>query len=493
MSDGPEYQFDVVFCGECDGEARVAITGRRVGEANPLHIDTINVYSATSRQRFCKAFARQAQDARAEWQAGHELLLVAEEARAKTSVRVTRQTRADELLAQVPQHVRKDAQGMLADPNLIAEIKDDIARMGVVGESRLSLGVYLIGVSRLLTKPLAGIARGATSSGKSHAVSTVAKLFPPESKLEAHHLSPKALYYLPEDALEHTFVVGGERARQQSDEAADATKPLREMLSDGVLRYIVTEQIDGRLQSIPFEKRGPIAFIESTSASTIFAEDANRCLILHADESQEQTQRIIRAAAEQAAASPIAVEELIVPVHHAMQRMLRPVGVVIPFAPFLADAFPMRRVEARRTMPHLLNTIRAVALLRQLQKDIVGNTVTADADDYAVALDIVRPSIDQLRGGIDEQVKRVWKAVEKHAGNGDEFTRGQAAGWAGMRESDSNGRLRVLAECGFITETQEAKGNRPARFRINLEHPDIDALEDVDLPSADDVRRRASP
>src|SRR5439155_7145146 len=139
------------------------------------------------------------------------------------------------------------------------------------------------------------------------------------AKLEAHHLSAKSLYYLPEHALEHRFVIAGERARRQDDEQADATKALREMISDGKLRAVVTETIDGRLKATPFEKRGPIAFIESTSAATIFGEDLTRCLILDTDESPDQTKSIISAAAQSAADGGNGdAADVLAPIHHAM-------------------------------------------------------------------------------------------------------------------------------------------------------------------------------
>src|SRR5207244_3938479 len=140
-------------------------------------------------------------------------------------------------------------------------------------------------------------------------------------------------------------------------------------LSDKVLRAVVTETIDGRLQAVPFEKKGPISYVESTSAATVFAEDANRCLVLHVDEDERQTRAIIAAAARAAAeVNTTGAADYLVAVHHAAQRMLKPYTVVIPFAPMLAEKFPVNRVEARRAMPHLLSCIKAVALLRQYQK-----------------------------------------------------------------------------------------------------------------------------
>jgi hypothetical protein len=488
-----KYVFEVEQIGDVNGEARATITVSKDGEPAPLHVDTLNLYSSLSRNRFCKELCDRAHDAEAGDEAGHELLAIAGRLKAAADRKGAAPRAETELLAAMPEDVRKDAEGMLLDPSLIQEIGDDIERMGVVGDRDVAMGVYLIGTSRLSPKPLAGIVKGASSSGKSHVISTTAKLFPSETKLEAHQISPTALYYLPEDALRHRFVVAGERPRNQSDDQANATKPLREMLSDGVLRYVVTQKVGDELIATPFEKRGPIAFVESTSASTIFAEDANRCLILHADESPEQTARIISAAAARAAIHPIDAEALIVPVHHALQRMLKPLRVLIPFAPYLASSFPKQRVEARRAMPHLLNTIRSVALLRQFQKAVTDGTISADAEDYRVALRIVRASIDQLRGGVGEQVKRVWAAIEKNAEPDKDFTRLEVAKWAGMRPSDSNSRIRILIERGFLQETAEAKGNRPGRFKIDNDqidsrHLDINGLEDSDLPTVDAVR-----
>ena len=125
-------------------------------------------------------------------------------------------------------------------------------------------------LERALERPLAGIVRGASSAGKNYIIARVASFFPPETKLEAHYLTPKSLFYLPDDALVHRFVIAGERPRSQDDEQADASKALREMISDGILRCITVEQIDGRLQTVECVKPGPIAYVESTTANRIF-------------------------------------------------------------------------------------------------------------------------------------------------------------------------------------------------------------------------------
>jgi len=132
------------------------------------------------------------------------------------------------------------AMKFLQGANLIDYIIGHIEQMGIVGEKPLSLALYLIFTSRLLSRPLAGSVLGTSSSGKSFAISTIARLFPPESILQAHRLTPAALQYMPSGSLIHRAVITGERSRNVEDEAAEATRALREMISDGVLR--ITEQ-----------------------------------------------------------------------------------------------------------------------------------------------------------------------------------------------------------------------------------------------------------
>ncbi len=91
-------------------------------------------------------------------------------------------------------------------------VVDDVARLGVAGEKVLAATLYSVGTSRLLTRSLAAIVHGLTSSGKSVVVDAVARLFPPEVLLRASRIRPDASIHLPEGELVHRFVVAGERA-----------------------------------------------------------------------------------------------------------------------------------------------------------------------------------------------------------------------------------------------------------------------------------------
>jgi hypothetical protein len=144
-------------------------------------------------------------------------------------------TDAATMLATMPESVRGAARAMLDSHDLMQTVVQDIGRLGVAGERELGVTLYLAGVSRLLPHPLAVILQGPSSSGKSFVAGRVSKLFPPEAVLTATQLTPQALFYLDPGSLVHRLVVVGERSRMEELEAAEATRALREMLSDGQL------------------------------------------------------------------------------------------------------------------------------------------------------------------------------------------------------------------------------------------------------------------
>jgi integrase len=292
------------------------------------------------------------------------------------------------LLRQMPQDIRDEAEAMLHNPQLIKRILEDVALLNVAGERELVATVYLTGVSRLLPRPLSTIVKGPSSSGKSYLIDKTATLFPPETLILATQMTPQALFHMKPGSLIHKFVVAGERSRLEDDERAEATRALREMQSAGRLTKLMpVKMAGGHIESVQIEQDGPIAYIESTTLTKIFDEDANRCILMDTDERPEQTRRILKQLATgYAQANGTAVKDRIVSRHHALQRMLHPLPIVIPYAESLGELFTAERVEARRAFPQLVSMIQAVALLHQKQReqDADGHLI-ATAEDYQLA------------------------------------------------------------------------------------------------------------
>jgi len=192
--------------------------------------------------------------------------------------------------------LREQAQERLQSPKLVNYIIAVFHTLGLDGEEENALTVYLAATSRLLPKTLATCLLGTSSSGKSHILDIVASTIPPEEQIDGTDMTPQSLYYLPENAARHKWIVLGER-RHRID--PNMTHAFRELYSRGRLRKWLPIRTSDGFKTILYETEGPAAFSQSTTAK-LFEEDANRVLLLKSDETVDQTMRIRDSKAQRA-------------------------------------------------------------------------------------------------------------------------------------------------------------------------------------------------
>jgi hypothetical protein len=439
-------------------------------DGNLVHMDVVDLAKDSSRNRFAKALSTKVPTANAA-DIHAELLTMApyctSASDAVSNASEANSTDADELLASMPKDICVDAKAMLEDPVLIQRIVDDIAVLGVAGEKELTASTYIIGVSRLLDRPLAGRIHGPSASGKSYLIEQTARLFPSEAVLLATQMTPQALFHMRSNTLSHRFIVAGERSRMEDDERAEATRALREMISSGKLsKMMPTKVAGGQIETVLIEQEGPIAFIESTTLAKIFEEDANRCITMHTDEQSAQTRRIIRQIAKGYGGTlNLAITERTIQKHHAMQRMLRRLPVFVPYAESLGELFSDACVEARRAFPQLLRMIEAVVVLHQFQRrhDSHGRLIATD-DDYRIARHLLlKPLTRLLGGGLSDPAKRFYERLQKRT-PGD-FTTTDIRREEKCKTS-MYGWLNELRDVGFVDLVEEGRGQKPARWRL---------------------------
>ncbi len=371
------------------------------------------------------------------------------------------------LLDEMPEEVRREAEEMLDAPDLLMRIVDDIARLRVAGEKTVAMTLYLIGVSRLLSKPLNGRIHGHTSTGKSFLSEQVSRLFPPEAIILANRITPQALYHMRPGSLKHRWVVCGERSRLENDETAEATRALREMQSSGKLSLLITVKIGDHLETVLIEQEGPIAYTESTTLSRVFGEDENRSLNLASDERPEQTRRIVMAATR--SLMDTSDVDAIVLRHHAIQRLLAIAArrIVIPYAEALGQQFPTQRPESRRAITHVTSMIQAVTLLhhRQRETDEDGAFV-ATAEDYRIARFLLNgPMTRAIGGAVSDSAQRLMQRL-RHRTPTKDFTTSEV--YAKERFSDHaiRGWLSELAHAGLLRIVEEGGKGKSYKYQI---------------------------
>lgn|GEM_PF-3594663 len=369
------------------------------------------------------------------------------------------------------------ALALLKDPCLVQKLAGSLQAAGIVGEDQLALTLYLVGTSRLLPKPLGALIQGCSSSGKSFVMKRVAAFFPPEAVLDATDITPQALYYFqPPGRLMHILVMAGERPRGDAEARAERTRALRELLSSGELRKVVTEKgPDGGQQTREVYQYGPIAYVDSSTNAREFGEDMNRVLLLATDQSPEQTRRILDAEALTAAHLPEERKNLAVLV--TAQRLLKRVVVRIPFAVLIAQVVPVDAPQARRAIGQILSLIKVIALLHQYQRTERpehGTEIVATVEDYAIARELLLSPLGRSLGlGLKPSEKGY--ALGLYATFGlSQFTIPQAEA-LGVNEvrspSPIHRHVSKLVERGLIERVSERSGRIPATYRLSC-HPD---------------------
>ena len=432
----------------------------RLGES-VLHVDKLDLASATARKKFLSDFT-------AKCPAGSGVDLDAElmKLAATGPADVPAPERASEpnSLLGTPQDILDETNALLDDLELIGRVCDAGETVGIAGERELVATIYLIGVSRKLPRPLAGIIRGSSSSGKSYILETVARLFPPEALIHATQMTPQALFHMKPGSLTHRWVVGGERSRLEDDDRAEATRALREMLASGRLSKLMPVKTATGIETQTIEQEGPIAFTERTTLTHVFEEDANPCLLLQTDETSAQTKRIITALSQRHGGRRDETDRVI-RVHHALQRMLPSSEVRVPWSDRLATAFKCDRVEVRRAFPQLLTLVQASALLHFRQREIGDDgAILADARDYHLARRLlVKPFSQTLGGGLAESARLFLERLPID----EEFTSKGVAKRLKVAASSAAGWLAELCDVGAVEMTEQGRGRRPSKWKLS--------------------------
>jgi hypothetical protein len=377
---------------------------------------------------------------------------------------------------------------VIHEPNLIARIVQDFRALGLVGEEPNAIALYLVGTSRILDKPLHAIVQGESSAGKSFLIEKATSLFPPEKVLATTGLSAKALYYIqPPDRLVHALISLGERARVQNDDTAETTAALRQLQSEGKISRDVTMGNPGAgFETTHFEVAGPVASFESTTVETrkIFPEDANRCIILHPDETEEQTARITAFhAAIESRQQELGDKTEITCRHHAFQRQLKKRTVVIPYAPRLDSMIPKSSSQLRRAFPRILHTIKACTLLHQFHRetDSTGALIATELD-YRITRKVLFDSLAELLGaGPSKEAQAIFKKLSADIQESS-FTAKEIEHRYNLTQQQTNRVLNQLLAAGLL-DREPSAGQRPAQWSFTGK-----MLEDcTPLPPSEDL------
>ena len=368
-------------------------------------------------------------------------------------------------------------------------------RKVVAGEERNAKLLFLIATSRVFDTCMSTAIKGPSAAGKSNIRKTVLEFFPPEDVISFTTLSEKALLYY-EDDFKHKILSMGEAAGTDEKEMQDYL--LRELISDGVLRYpVVMKSSDGKsMTTTTVMKHGPVVFMATTTKAALNQENETRLLSIDIDDSEEQTRRVLDKVAEivgrNAAKASMDFEPW-----RDYQRWLASgnCAVDIPFAKELGRQIVSARApRLRRDFSQILLAIKAHALLNQHHRDRdQRGQIVADIDlDYVPVAELMGGIMSEASGvGIEPQLRQTIDAVKvATAGQPEEYgaTAFQIATRLKLDKSAAWRRLGVAMSKGYVVNLETRKG-QPGKYRGT----DQEIMPEPLLPSAKALKGAMQP
>lgn len=424
-----------------------------------FHLDALDLYSARDRQAFVReaALLFGEDPSLVEADLGR-LIPLAEDHLAR---------RPGSATVEVGEEAREEALELLRDPKLLDRIVEDFEKLGLVGEESNKLAGYLVAVSRKMDEPLSMLILSRSAAGKSTLAEAIATLTPPEDAIRLTRLTGQALFYQKNQSLRQKLLVVEEESG-----VSEAQYPLRILQSAKRLAVATSRG--------SHEVEGPVAVLVTSTSTELTDETKSRFLVTSVDESRKQSRAILEAQRRRETGE-VVPRDGIIRRHHAIQRCLRPLKVVNPYAPCLS--FPDHRLSMRREQPKYLALIRAVAFLRQYQRKEVDGTIRVELSDIEIAHQLADSILGQSLEDLSPPAKKLLEALHNWKLKGL-FTRSQARVEFGWGTTQLWTYLKELSEQEWIID----RGGRPKTYEIAWDGREGKVL--LGLTSIDEIRAR---
>jgi len=307
---------------------------------------------------------------------------------------------------EITEEHRAEARIVLTHLHLLRQLADACAFYGVAGERKNVCLLYLALTSRLLDEPISITIKGDPSAGKSYVLSHVLWLFPRDAYWELTGMSQQALIYTERNFAHRTIVI------MERPGMGKADYHIRTLQSEGRIAFETVEKgPHGKQRNRTIEKEGPTNFISTTIEAVGDVQNETRHWTLMADESPEQTARVLKMQGKKLQGRvPSRSGAVALKVAQAMQYLLEPKRVVIPYGDWLSDRMPTEPLRIRRDFGRLGAAIQAMALLHQYQRDEdEEGMLVATVADYAM----VRPLLaDTFGSSLDNMTPKTLELVK---------------------------------------------------------------------------------
>ncbi len=354
---------------------------------------------------------------------------------------------------------------LLKSNRFFNELLKALDRGGLVGEQQNALALFVIGVSRLMTRPLNAFIKARSSAGKNLLVKSVLRLFPRRCYVEITSASEKSWNYAG-TSLQHKIVY-----LQERNERSEAVHPVRLLVSENRLVRTVTERVNGEFTTKTYVTEGPISALSTTTKAQLTIDDENRHISIWVDESPDQTKRIAKGYLTPK--TPLSKQER--RVWYKVQRLLETraanAKIVFPnWFPAIVDHIPDVGIRLRRYFPFLVEAVRTVALIRSFQRNLEDpDRIRVSFADLAItAIIFDRVFVETLRRRDDHGIETRQVVERLHKQHNRSVKADDVADALHIPLHAAYRRLRNAARNGLIQ-----RANAPQKANVKLYLPAV--------------------
>jgi len=375
----------------------------------------------------------------------------------------------------------------LKKPKLLERTSQLLQQCGIVGEKENSLIAYLIYTKRKQEIPLHVMFLGSSGSGKTYLQERISELVPDEDKIEITQITENALYYFKQHELKNKLLL-----IEDLDGAMTVFYPLRELQTKRRISKTVTlKDSKGNLKTITLTVEGPVCVSGCTTKEKIYEDNANRCILLYTDQTRDQDKRINEyqtrlSGGEVNKERESQYKELF----KNMQRVLRPINIINPFAKYIE--LPEQVFKPRRTMTLLLGFIETITFYHQYQREVkkdstgqlyIETTVNDIEAAFALLKDVLFSKSDELA----KATRSFFEKLKQHLADShiESFTPQQIRKAFRIEPRTIQRYIRELKQYGLIKPVGGFKHRRGFEYSVS------DAAEYSQLKSEIDTHLQA--
>jgi len=457
-----------------------------ISQDDKTFIDTIDLYTARSRKGLINQLSEIFEEEKG--------IIVKEiESLIKRLDKIRLQMKnKKELKKNTPPPISKEEKeniiSILKNTDLLKMVEEDLTKIGIAGEDKNKVMLYMVFTSRKLRKPLSVIVKGDSAGGKSYLVNQVLKLFPDEDIKNFTEVSAKSLFYMSEDELSHKILVIFER---QGSESSDYS--IRSLQSEDKLKLAVTIRDPQTSEFKTMEKivKGPISYAETTTKLSVHTENETRMFDLYIDETDSQTKKIYEIQnLEYLPYEKLSEEDIekIIKKHHLIQRILEVEKIVIPYVRLIE--FPTNKLRLRRDRMRFLALIETFAFLYQFQRQketIKGEPyIIADIQDYKMAYELAAGIMADTLSILHPKSRELLNKIKEI--NTTEFSISDISEITGWGSLKIRRHIKQLIEEEFIEQKIGGQGKRAVFKLFTDRKTSREKLEG--LPTPDELEKK---